>query len=89
LNLASGHFRFPDKFGSYRLCLNELLQLRVLVLQNEDVGVGVYVRANHRKFGDPERRYANKKVCVTGLNKDYEGVPELVAEQPSQIEIQK
>ena len=41
------------------------------------------------KFGDPENTYANKKVCVSGTVKDYRGVPEVVAEQPSQIEIQK
>ena len=41
------------------------------------------------RFGDPENIYANKKVCVTGTVKDYKGVPEVIAEQPSQIEIQK
>ncbi|MGA2810190.1 MAG: DNA-binding protein [Candidatus Acidiferrum sp.] len=41
------------------------------------------------KFGDPEATYAGKKVCVTGLIKDYKGAPEVVAEQPSQIEIRK
>jgi DNA/RNA endonuclease YhcR with UshA esterase domain len=41
------------------------------------------------KFGDPETKYGNKKVCVTGLIKDYKGVPEVIVEQPSQIEIQK
>jgi hypothetical protein len=41
------------------------------------------------RFGDPESKYGNKKVCVTGLIKDYKGVPEVIAEQPSQIEIQK
>jgi hypothetical protein len=41
------------------------------------------------KFGDPEAKYGNKRVCVTGLIKDYKSVPEVVVEQPSQIEIQK
>src|SRR5271165_4243342 len=41
------------------------------------------------KFGDPEAKYGNKRVCVTGLIKDYKGVPEVIVEQPSQIEIQK
>ena len=41
------------------------------------------------KFGNPEAKYGNKKVCVTGLIKDYKGVPEVVVEQPNQIEIQK
>jgi hypothetical protein len=34
-------------------------------------------------------KYANKNVCVTGTIKNYKGVPEIVAEQPSQIDIQK
>jgi hypothetical protein len=45
--------------------------------------------SDRAKFGDPESKYGNKKVCVTGLIKDYRGVPEVVAEQPGQIEIQK
>lgn len=46
--------------------------------------------SDRAKFGDnPETKYKNKRVCVTGLIKDYKGVPEVVAEQPSQIEIQK
>lgn len=45
--------------------------------------------SDRSKFGDPEAKYGNKRVCVTGLIKDYKGVPEVVAEQPSQIEIQK
>jgi micrococcal nuclease len=45
--------------------------------------------SDRAKFGDPESKYGNKKVRVTGLIKDYRGVPEVVAEQPGQIEIQK
>ena len=45
--------------------------------------------SDRAKFGDPESKYGNKKVCVTGLIKDYRGVPEVVAQQPGQIEIQK
>lgn len=45
--------------------------------------------SDRSKFGDPKAKYSNKKVCVTGLIKDYKGVPEVIAEQPSQIEIQK
>jgi hypothetical protein len=41
------------------------------------------------KFGNPETKYANKLVCVTGLIKDYRGAPEIIAEEPGQIEIQK
>jgi len=41
------------------------------------------------KFGDPEAKYGSKKVCVTGVIKDYRGVPEVVVEEPSQILVQK
>src|SRR5713226_602790 len=37
-------------------------------------------------FGDPEAKYSSKRVCVTGTIKDYQGVPEIVAERPGQIE---
>jgi len=41
------------------------------------------------KFGNPESRYSNKKVRVTGLIKDYKGIPEVIVERPTQIEVQK
>jgi DNA/RNA endonuclease YhcR with UshA esterase domain len=45
--------------------------------------------SDRAKFGDPESKYNGRNVCVTGLIKDYKGVPEVVVEQPSQIEVQK
>jgi DNA/RNA endonuclease YhcR with UshA esterase domain len=45
--------------------------------------------SDRAKFGDPESKFDNKRVCVTGLIKDYKGVPEIIAEQPNQIEFQK
>lgn len=45
--------------------------------------------SDRSKFGDPEAKYANKNVCVTGLIKNYRGIPEIVAEQPNQIDTQK
>jgi hypothetical protein len=41
------------------------------------------------KFGDPESRYDEKDVCVTGRITSYRGVPETTAHDPTQIEIQK
>src|ERR1700730_2854203 len=41
------------------------------------------------KFGDPEAKYQGKQVCVTGEIKSYRGAPEIVATDPSQIEIRK
>jgi micrococcal nuclease len=45
--------------------------------------------SDREKFGDPEAKYGNKKLCITGTIKDYKGVPEVIANEPSQIEVQK
>lgn len=45
--------------------------------------------SDRSKFGDPEAKYASKKVCATGLIKSYRGVPEIEASEPAQIEMQK
>jgi DNA/RNA endonuclease YhcR with UshA esterase domain len=37
------------------------------------------------KFGDPETKYRNRRVCVTGMIKNYRGAPEIVADSPDQI----
>ena len=39
------------------------------------------------KFGDPEEMYRNKHICATGKISDYKGVPEIVAYDPSQINV--
>ena len=45
--------------------------------------------SDRSKFGSPESTYVDKTICVSGQIKEYRGVPEVVAEQPSQIVIQK
>ena len=45
--------------------------------------------SDRAKFGNPETEYANKKVCVRGLIKDYKSGTEIIAEEPNQIEVQK
>ena len=40
------------------------------------------------KFGDPETSYRGKRICVTGKISDYKGVPEIVANAPSQVKTQ-
>jgi micrococcal nuclease len=40
------------------------------------------------KFGSPDRAYAGKQICATGVIKDFRGVPEIVAYEPSQITVQ-
>jgi hypothetical protein len=40
------------------------------------------------KFGNPEDKYASKRICVAGKITEYRGVPEVAAYEPSQIRIQ-
>jgi hypothetical protein len=41
------------------------------------------------KFGRPEELYRDKGLCVTGKITIYLGIPEIVARNPSQVQIQK
>ena len=41
------------------------------------------------KFGTPESEYRGLRVCITGKITTYRGVPEIVAVEREQIEIQK
>jgi hypothetical protein len=41
------------------------------------------------KFGNPERTYRNKNVCVSGKITSHRGTPEIVITTPGQIQIQK
>src|ERR1700684_172029 len=41
------------------------------------------------KFGTPESEYKGLRVCVTGKITTYRGVPEIVAGEREQIEIQE
>ena len=49
----------------------------------------IVIRADdRRKFGKPEETYMGKHVCVAGKISLYVGVPEMIARDPSQIQIQ-
>jgi hypothetical protein len=41
------------------------------------------------KFGDAESKYSDKNVCVTGRITSYRDIPEIAANDPSQIELSK
>ena len=45
--------------------------------------------ANREKFGNPEERYRDKQVCVTGAITEYPKAPEIVVSDPQSIEVQK
>lgn len=80
-NVVSAHYAARTKGNPTFLNLDESYPKQIFTI--------LIWGSDRSKFGDPENKYANKKVCVTGTIKDYKGVPEVVAEQPSQIEIQK
>ena len=44
--------------------------------------------SNRGKFGEPETKYVNAKLCVTGTIASYRGAPEIVASDPDQISVQ-
>jgi hypothetical protein len=80
-NVVSTHYAARSKGNPTFLNLDEPYPRQIFTI--------LIWGSDRPKFGDPEAKYGNKKVCVTGLIKDYRGVPEVVAAQPSQIEIQK
>jgi hypothetical protein len=41
--------------------------------------------SDRAKFGGPETKYKDARVCVMGRIGSYRGTPELVATEPSQI----
>jgi hypothetical protein len=50
----------------------------------------VLIWGNDRpKFGAPEKDYRNAKMCVTGRIQIYRRIPEIVASDPNQIQIQQ
>jgi DNA/RNA endonuclease YhcR with UshA esterase domain len=42
---------------------------------------------DREKFGEPEEKYRDKNICVTGLISIYRGVPEIVVKDPKDIRI--
>lgn len=44
---------------------------------------------NRPKFGEPETKYRDKRVCATGIIRSYRGTPEIEAGDPTEIEIEK
>lgn len=39
------------------------------------------------KFGNPERDYSRKNICVAGTIQEYRGTAEIIARSPSQIAV--
>jgi hypothetical protein len=45
--------------------------------------------ADRTKFGNPERTYSHRNVCVSGKITSHHGIPEITINTPEQIQIQK
>lgn len=41
------------------------------------------------KFGEPEEKYRDKHICVTGKIRSYRGVPQIQVTDPKQIEVKE
>lgn len=39
------------------------------------------------KFGEPEEKYRDKRICITGIISSYRGVPQIQVTDPKQIQI--
>lgn len=44
--------------------------------------------SNRSKFGKPEDNFKGKKICATGKITEYRGAPEIIADDPKQIQIE-
>ena len=42
---------------------------------------------NRAKFGEPEKAYLNKDLCVTGKIVEYNKKPEIILTEPSQLKL--
>jgi len=45
--------------------------------------------SNRAKFTDPEKKYRDSQICVTGKITSYRGTPEITASDPTEIQIEK
>jgi hypothetical protein len=44
--------------------------------------------SDRTKFDEPETKYRERQICVTGKITEYRGTPEIVASDPSQVKVQ-
>ena len=79
--VASTHFATKSRGSPTFLNLDEPYPKQVFTI--------LIWGSDRPKFGDPEAKYVHKQVCVTGLIKSYKGTPEIIASEPSQIQVQK
>jgi len=44
--------------------------------------------ADRKKFGEPEKSFANKRVCVKGKVEEFKGIPQIVVKDKKQLVLQ-
>jgi hypothetical protein len=76
-NVVSAHYAARSKGSPTFLNLDEPYPRQIFTI--------LIWGSDRPKFGDPETKYRNKRVCVTGMIKNYRGAPEIVADSPDQI----
>jgi len=79
--VASTHFASGSKGQPTFLNLDEPYPKEVLTI--------LIWGSDRAKFGAPETKYQNAKVCITGKITSYRGTPEIIATEPDQIVQQK
>jgi hypothetical protein len=79
--VASAHFASSTKGQPTFLNLDEPYPKQVFTI--------LIWGSDRPKFGHPEETYRDKHVCVTGKITSHRGVAEIVASEPSQVEIRK
>jgi hypothetical protein len=76
-NVVSTHYAARSKGSPTFLNLDEPYPKQIFTI--------LIWGSDRPKFGDPETKYRNKSVCVTGMIKNYRGGPEIVVDSPEQI----
>jgi hypothetical protein len=79
--VVSTHFASGSKGQPTFLNLDEPYPKRIFT---------VVIWGNDRsKFGEPDKAYRDKRVCVTGKITNFRGTPEIAASDPADIEVRR
>jgi hypothetical protein len=79
--VASTHFAAKSKGQPTFLNLDEAYPKAVFTI--------LIWGSDRAKFGTPEKKYQDARICVTGKITSYRGKPEVIATEPSQIAQEK
>jgi hypothetical protein len=79
--VASAHFASATKGQPTFLNLDEPYP--------KEIFTALIWGSDRGKFGNPESKYRDARICVTGRVSSYRGTPEIVVSEPTQIVIQE